>query len=317
MKKYKFNLVWAILLCTAVVYGQKQTKRISENFKVNKDVLVEINARQSNVTVEIWNKNEVSISGTWEVEGMTKEEADKYFEDWNFEALGNKDKVVINSGSSSHYYAHSIVFDDMDFDFDIESITHIGEMFDGDFFSDLPPMPPIPELASISVAPPLSPLPAFPAPAIHELTEIDFDYEAYQKDKVGYMNEFEKRQKAWEKEFKEKFEPQMREYEEKIKQWEKEYGPQMKAYEEKMKEWEIEVAPQIEVYEIRIEKKIKKLEKEMSEKYAQKMKNKDVILSKKFDVKMNLIIKVPKGAILKVNSHHGKIALPDNIKTIN
>lgn len=321
MKINKHNIIWSILLCTTVVIGQKQTKNFNESFKVNKDVLVEINARHSDVTVETWNKNTVSIQGVWEIEGMTKEEADKFFKEWKFEALGNKNKVVITSKSSGNrYYSHSVVFDDMDFDFDMESISHIGGMFDGDFYSELPPMPPLPVMSPM---PPIGPLPPFPAPAIGHLTELKFDYEAYQKDKEGYMKDFEKRQEAWEKEFEEKFEPQMEAYEKQMEEWQKKMAPQMKAYEEKMKDWEKEYAPKMRVYERKMEvqskkmeKKMQQMEKEMEVKYAKKMKEREVKMSK-YIIKKRLLIKVPSGATLKVDSRYGKITLPDGIKTMN
>jgi len=320
MKINKHNFIWSFLLCTTVVFGQKQTKNISESFKVNKDVLVEINTKHSDVAVETWNKNTVSIQGFWEIDGMTKDEASKYFEGWDFEALGNKSKVVITSKSSgNHYYSHSDVFDDMDFDFDfdMESITHIEGMFDGDFYSELPPMP------VMSPMPPIEPLPPFPAPAIGHLKEIEFDYEAYQKDKEGYMKKFEKRQKAWGKEFEEKFAPQMEAYEKQMEAWEKKMEPQMKAYEEKMKQWEKETTPQMEAYEKKMEvhakkmeKKMQQMEKEMEVKYAKKMKEKEAKMSK-YKIKKRLAIKVPSGATLKVDSRYGKITLPNGIKTVN
>jgi len=321
MKVNKHNLIWSILFCTTVVFGQKQVKNINESFEVNKNVLVEINASHSDVTVETWNKNKVSIQGNWEIEGLTKEQADKFFKNWKFEALGNKDKVVITSKSSkNHYYSHSVVFDDMDFDFDFDSISYVGGVFDGDFYSELPPMPPLPVMSPM---PPVSPLPLLPAPVVGHLKELEFDYEAYQKDKDGYMKKFEKRQQAWEKEFEEKFEPQMKAYEKQMEDWEKKMEPQMKAYEEKMKEWEKEYAPKMKAYEKRMEVrakkmeiKLQKMEKEMEVKYAKKMKEKGAYIPKN-KTKKKLIIKVPTGAILKIDSRYGKITLPEGIKTVN
>jgi len=319
MRVNMYNFIWSILLCTTVVFGQKQTRNINESFKVNKDVLVEIDARHSDVTVETWNKNMVTIQGVWEIEGMTKEEASQYFKGWKFEALGNNNKVVIKSNSSSNYYSHSYVFDDMDFDFDfdIESITHIGEMFQGDYYSKLPSMPPMPAMS------PMPPLPPFKVPALGHLPKLEFDYEAYLRDKEGYMKKFEKRQQVWEKEFEEKIEPQMKAYEKKMEEWEKKMEPQMKAYEEKMKQWEKEYAPQMKAYEKKMEvrakkmeKRLQKMEKEMEVKYAKKMKDKGTKISKKYKIKKRLLIKVPKGATLKVNAHYGKIILPNNIKII-
>ncbi len=321
MRVNKHSFIWTLILFTTIVFGQKQTKEIKENFKVNTDVLVEIDTRHSDVTVEIWNKNEVSILGTWEIEGMTKEEATEYFENWNFEALGNRSKVVINSRSTHNYYSHSVVFDDMDFDFDFdldfESIAQIGEMFEGNYYFDLfPPMPPMP------------PMPSIPAIVMSSISEIEFDHEAYEKDKEGYMKEFDKRQKEWEKEFEKNLEPQMKEYEKRMEEWQKEFEPQMKEYEKKVEEqakkWEKEMEPkmkeyekQMEVHAKKMERKMELMEKDIEIKYAQKMNEKANELSKKYKIKKSLVIKVPRGAVVDVNAHYGKIVIPDELKRVD
>ena len=313
MKTIKRNFIWGILLCSVVVFGQKQTKKVNDSFKVNKDVLVEINTRHFDVTVETWNKNTVDIKGVWEIEGMTKEEANQYFEGWDFEALGNKNKVVITSKSSNNYHYHSDVFDDFDFDFDIESITHLGEMFNGDYYSELSSISP---MLGVIPLPPMSPLPPFPSPSVDHLKQIEFDYDAYLEDKESYIKEFEKQQQAWAKEFENQFEPQMKAYEKQMEEWQKKMEPQMKVYEEKIKKWEKEVEPKMKEYEKKMEKKLKIMEKEMEQKYALKMKEKESKMSK-YKIKKKLLIKVPNGATLQVDSHYGKITIPDHIKTIN
>ncbi len=254
MRVKRYNIIWSVLLFTSFVFSQKQSKKISENFVVNADALVEIDTRHSDVTVETWNKNIVDIQGVWEIDGMTKEEALNYFKGWKFEALGNKNKVVITSRSTNNYY-HSNVFDDFDFNFDIDSISYLGEMFNGDWYSDIPPMPVMPPMPAMTAMPPMAALPPMPAPFIGHLDQIEFDYEAYQKDKEGYLKKFEKRQEEWKKEFEEKIEPEMIVYEEQMKEWQKKMEPQMKAYEKKMEKWEKEVAPQMEEYEKKIERK--------------------------------------------------------------
>jgi len=310
MRINRYNLIGLVFLCTTVVFGQKQSKKISESFQVNKDVLVEIDTRHSDVTVETWNKNMVDIHGVWEINGMTKDEASEYFKGWDFEALGNKKKVIVTSRSSNNYYYHNDVLDDFDFDFDFDSISHVGVMLNGDYFSELPPLP------EMTPLPPMAPLPPVPVPFIGHLQQIEFDYDEYQKDKEGYMKKFEKSQQEWEKEFDEKFEPQMEAYEEQIAAWQKKMEPQMKAYEKKMEKWEKEVAPQMEEYEKKMEKKLKKMEKDMEVKYAQKIKEKEAKMSK-YKIKKILVIKVPTSATLKIDARYGKISLPDNIKTID
>jgi len=205
MKAKKHNLIWILLFGSAIAFGQKQPKKIQESFTVNPDVLVEIKTTHTDVTIETWDKNVVAINGVWEIKGDTKEEVEKNAELWNFEALGNKNKVIITSKPADNYYFHSDVFDGMDFDFDMESITFLGGFHNGDYFSELPPMPPMPEV---------------PQPFIAQISEIEFDYEAYEKDKEGYMKEFQKRQEEWQKKFHENVEPQMKLFEEKMKEWE-------------------------------------------------------------------------------------------------
>jgi len=302
MKVYKHKFMITLLLSATVAFGQKQAKKIDESFTVNTDVIVEIKAINTDISVETWNNNIVAISGVWQEEGLTKEEIENDTKLWNFEALGNKSKVVITSKPAGNYYFSSEVFEDIDIDFDIESFAFIGELHNGDYFSDLPSMPPIPD---------------FPESFIEHLTEIEFDHDAYLKDKEGYMKEFQKRQEAWEDEFEKKLEPQMKAYEESVKKWEKEVEPQMKAYEEKLKKWEKNVEPQMKAQEKKLEEKMEKMEKEMEAKYSEKMEAKNAELSDKFKIKKKLVIKVPKGATLKVDTHHGKISLPKGIKTIN
>lgn len=301
MKAKKHNLIWILLFGSAIAFGQKQPKKIQESFTVNPDVLVEIKTTHTDVTIETWDKNVVAINGVWEIKGDTKEEVEKNAELWNFEALGNKNKVIITSKPADNYYFHSDVFDGMDFDFDMESITFMGGFHNGDYFSELPPMPPMPEV---------------PQPFIAQISEIEFDYEAYEKDKEGYMKEFQKRQEEWQKKFHENVEPQMKLFEEKMKKWEEEVEPKMKEYEVKMKEWEKKVEPQMKEQEKKMEEKMAKMEKEMEEKYAKKMEEKNDIISKNFNTKKSLVIQIPKGAILKLDTHKGKIVIPKGVKTM-
>lgn len=316
MKTNKHNIIWVILLCSTVIFGQKQTKKISESFKVNKNALIEINTRHTDVEIVKWNKNEVSIEGVLEVDGVSKEEAAKYFKSWNLEALGNAEKVVITSKSIKGNHAYAGIFDNMDFDFDFKSLVEFEEGFQFEM-PELPEMPEMPELPEI---------PEFPEHLTKGLAKIDFDHDAFEKDKEGYMKKFEEQQKKWEQ----KFQPQMKEFEEKMKKWEKENEPKMKEMEEKMKKWENKNEPKMKEFEVKmkkwekenkpkmkeLEKKMEKMEKEIEKKYADKMKeNKGLFPDVK--VKAKLVVKVPKNAVVDINSRHGSISLPDNLNTKN
>jgi len=294
MKIIKYKFIWIFLLSATVLFGQKSERKIEEKFNVDKNAVIEITTRYTDVTIETWNKNVVSIKGVWEVEGMTKEEAENYFKDWNFEALANKDKVVVTSKDKNSHQLPKGFFEGLDFDFD--SIAFIGNLVEGDFFAQAPPIPTTPEL---------------PEPFIEHLSEVEFDHEAYEKDKEGYMKKFEKKMEEWSKEFEEKIEPKMKEFEEKMAKWEKENAPKMKEFEERMKKWEKENGKKMK----ELEKRAAKMEKERKEKYVAILvdgKNKN---SQK--IKKSLLIKIPKSAKVKIDAKFGKFIFPDDMNTVD
>ncbi|GGH03265.1 hypothetical protein GCM10011416_22740 [Polaribacter pacificus] len=115
------------------LHAQKFDKKFNEKFSVNKDVLLAINATNSDVNVSTWNRNEVSVEAIITVEGLSKKEAEKFLKNWKFEALGNKSKVQINANASQFLNVDS---NDFKFDFGNITIPEIDiniEDFDFDF----------------------------------------------------------------------------------------------------------------------------------------------------------------------------------------
>lgn len=101
------------------LHAQKFDKKFTENFKVNKNVVLAINATNSDINVTTWNRNEVSVKAVITVEGLSKKEAEKFLKSWKFEALGNKNKVQINANANQF-----LPFgDNFKFDFDFEDIV--------------------------------------------------------------------------------------------------------------------------------------------------------------------------------------------------
>ena len=155
--KYIGFFVAAFLISS--LHAQKFDKKYKEKFKVNKNVELKINATNADIEVTTWNKNEVSIEAVITVEGLSKAEAEKFLNKWEFEALGNKTKVEINANANNfmHLGDHSFNFNfdnfnipeinfdnfkidiqDIDFpEIDLENIwkdIHL-EFKDGDVFS--------------------------------------------------------------------------------------------------------------------------------------------------------------------------------------
>ena len=95
--------------------AQKFDKKFNETFKVNKDVILAINASNADIDVTTWNRNEVSVKAVITVDGLSKKEAQKFLKNWEFEALGNRKKVQINANANRFLH-----FGDNDFKFDFD-----------------------------------------------------------------------------------------------------------------------------------------------------------------------------------------------------
>lgn len=108
MNRKLYNTI-VFFFFVASVFAQKADKKYQEKFYTTNNVEVDINASNADIEVQNWNKNEVLVEATIEVEGVDKKEAQKYIEKWQFEALGNKKKVKINANA---YKSHSFASDD-------------------------------------------------------------------------------------------------------------------------------------------------------------------------------------------------------------
>jgi hypothetical protein len=325
MKTYKHNFLGFILLFTTVLFAQKHDKKVSESFNVNKDVIVDISTRYTDVTIETWNKNIVSVQGVWEVEGLNKEDSNELFENVDFEALGSKEKVIIKAKSNHDHSLLSDNLENLDFHFDFDSISNIGDIFTHDFHFEIPEAPEMPEI------PEMPEMPEMPEIVMAHLSKIEFDHKAYEKDKEGYMKKFEIQQEKWQNEMEEKIEPQMKAYEKKMMKWEKEHGPKMKKMEEKMEKWNKENEPKMKEFELKMQawekenepkmkafkEKMEKMGKKMEEKYNTILELKHKNGDGTTKIKKSLLIKIPKDAKVSLDVRYGSFTAPDNLNTVD
>ena len=117
--------------------AQQHEKKFSENFKVDKEVAIGINAANASINVTTWSKNEVLVEAFITVEGLSKKDAAVYLENWNFEALGNKKKVNITAElhSKNHSKNNIMLFSKMDYSFPEIEIPDFNFDYDFDFDS--------------------------------------------------------------------------------------------------------------------------------------------------------------------------------------
>ncbi|WP_299060827.1 hypothetical protein [uncultured Polaribacter sp.] len=302
-----FSFLVAFLLL-GNIYAQKFDKKYTETFTVNKDVQLDINASNSIINVTTWNKNEVSVTATIEVEGISKEKAEEYFKKWNFEALGNKKKVSVVSSSGKSMGLNNIVFfENMDFDINIPEIN----------IADIN----IPEIEDI------------------EIPEMDFDFdfdfdslEDIEKKMIKenkytfeYHNDNEhiiiKSKKEWD-EFKKT--KRFKEIEEELNNSGKRIRAELRNSKNHLKNIDKQKLKEA-LNDAKLQ--IKNIDKEQIKKGLLKaqesLKNMNFnfnfnadekeIKGKNVKIKKTIEIKVPKAATFKLNTRHCKVDLPNSV----
>jgi len=188
---------------------------------------------------------------------------------------------------------------------------------------EIPEMPPMPEM------PPLPPIP-----------NVNFDYQAYQKDGEKYL-------KKWKKEFNKNFD---KDYQEDMEAWGKEFATRFEANRDRMQEQKEAMKERRQAMEEQREEK-QQQRKEMREqamqqrkqatedrqraiKEAKEARDKSLFIlresdgpnifyrsedgeSRNYKIKKTIKIKMPKSATLKMNVRHGEVKLAANTRNMN
>jgi hypothetical protein len=327
MKTYTYNITAFLLLFALTLQAQIFDKKIIENFKVNSDVEIVINAAHMDVDIETWNRNEVAVEAVMEVEGVDENEAKKILKQWKFEALGNNTKVKISSLSN-----------DMHFD------------FNGDFDFDFPEIEfPHFEMPNIEFE-----FPEIAFPEMPEMPEFEFDYQLYKNDSTylkRYKFEVQKqveefKNSDWKKQLDSmrnspEFKNQIEEYKNAAKEMAKEVKELRNSEEFKHSLEDAKKAAEkarIHVLENRDEilERVKivkeankaamaelKRMKESGELDSLKNYSENVYFNystnknSKVKIKKYLKIKVPKKATFDLNVRHGKVNIPESNKKMS
>lgn len=309
MKLIKYKYVGFLITAFFIssLHAQKFDRKFTENFKVNKNVLVAITANNADINVTTWNKNEVGVEAVITVEGLSKKEAQKYLNSWDFEALGNKKKVSINTNGDRFVYFGDSSFN---FDFDMPEIIIPDMKFDFDFSDFEMPAIVIPDLS-------------FGLESFWE----DFDYQnndgrrtlRFTNSKGEKKKIVIKSEKDWEKFKKSK---DYKDFKSSIKKTIQEAKEKYAKIDKKKIKEEIKKA-QVAVKKINEEQLKKSLAKarvaieKMKIKMANKHKNGDNVIiiengdsKKKVKITKKITVKVPKGAKFDLNTRHSKVKLP-------
>lgn len=326
MKQFRISrsriLILALCLGTAGAFSQKQTKTYKEEFKVEPDAVIDINTSYADIQFETWDKNEVVVEGTIELEGATPDEAREYFEGSGIKILGNSKTIEVKT-SGNRGWAGAVTLRSLGDNMEFPQIVTVPDVEPLLRSLSIPEMPPMPDM------PPMPPMP-----------DINFDYDAFQKDGEKYM-------KKWQKEFNKNFD---KEFQDKMEAWGREFAAKFEARQDLMEERREamedrreameeqraemqeqrqqirEQAQQAREQAQRAREQAMKEAREIKEKLRYEYRNSDAPNvffhaedgeSKSYKVKKTIKIKMPKSAILKMNVRHGEVKLAANTKNIN
>lgn len=196
MRIPSFKIV-VLLICGVIQLNAQQSKTHKEEFKVDKDVTIDIDTRHADIIIETWNKNKVVVEACMTIEGkdVSEERKEELFKNWDFEALGNKSQIDIKSRTNAFIDINTFDFDAPNYaiytddlvDFSLGTLDVLDSV---DFI--MPPMPSEPFVIMSDIE--FAPMPDVEfAPMPLMITE--FDFEAYKKDK-DYLNKWKKENKT-------------------------------------------------------------------------------------------------------------------------
>ncbi|WP_029037949.1 YggN family protein [Salinimicrobium xinjiangense] len=292
MKIIRLKYLIVAMLC--VTTGLAQTSKLDKTYKTNKDVTVNIDARHTLVNVEYWDRNEVQVSAY--LEG-SEENQNKALQSWKLDVDASAQEVKINSSAAP------------------------GGPGDFNMAALQAPLAKLPEMIAPltqMMGPMLEGLSGNPLPPefYASMSEINFDYEQYQKDGEKYMKKFEaKIEKNFGKDFEKAMEDWAQKFEKdsalrkkqemKMEAWSKDFEKKMEAWGESfgkdMEKWGEEFGKEMETWAANVEKEARAQEAKTGKKL--------IILKDHSSAKKVLKVKMPRNAQLKLNVRHGEVKL--------
>ncbi len=316
-------IVLALCLISMGAYGQKQTKTYKENFMVTDATVLDINTSHADIEFETWDKPQIQIEATIELEGVSAKEAESYFMHDGIEIVGNSTKVAISTGSDNTWFfkhgAGEVNGPDFNFNFEMPELSsmHMDSL-----------------LWEIEVLPELAEMP--PMPSMPPMPAMEFDYEAYKKDGGKYLKKW---QKQFSKGFNKDYEVRMEEWSAKMDAKRAEIGEKREILREKRMESREKMLEQREEQRARLME-----QHEGDREKARAEHRKDVLIqrnaannfyldslsqgpnffylsrnseNKNYKVKKTIKIKMPKATKIQMNVRHGEVKLAENTKNLN
>ena len=294
LKLFSHKAVFLLLFVSTLSYSQKN---YIESFNVSDNVEVSVNSSYTNIVFETWNKNKVEVEAYIEGEKLSEKEKQRLMKNWDLNISGNSKKINISSDAGSQASAMNPI-PDMDF---------IGPLMENLL---------MPMIQNVKVPP-------LPKELFEKIGNIQFDYEAYQKDEKGYMKKFEAQMdKKFGKDFEKKMEDWGKSFE---KSWDNKkadsigeaYGKSMEAwgeaYGERMEAWGESFGKKMEAWAEQFDNEGGNYTKTVTKSPS----GTSVVIqgsssnSKSGNTKKTIIIRLPKNARTDINVRYGDLKMAD------
>jgi len=304
MKKIPFKLIAFVCALSMSMYAQQFETPLQE-YKVNNDITVSVEASYAEIEIVEWNKNKVEIQGIMTVQGLPEDEAQNLFDSWDINTQADANTIRIRSNSSnfgneyfffnSDKYLGNVIVD-------VPALTgRVVDIIDSIHFV----MPELENFPDINFE--MNPNFQFNGDS------IAFDYEEF-KNNSEYLEEWQERNKEQLELLKEELkENQMelamnqKEIQREIKEAQREVHREMKMASQEMKQ-------EMRVAQKEMQKEIKEAQKEMQREIHRETSEREHEVIRimedrqKVKVKKRLIIRVPKNAKLELDVDYCKIS---------
>lgn len=178
LELFSRNVLYLLLFSSALTYSQNN---YLESFNVSDNVEISVNSSYTDIVFETWSKNKVEVEAYIEGSKLSEKEKQQLMKNWDLNITGNSKKISVNSDAGSQASA-------------------LNSMPDMDFIGPLMESLVMPMIQNVKVPP-------LPPDLLENLGNIQFDYDAYQKDEKAYMKKFEaEMDKKFGKDFEKKME---------------------------------------------------------------------------------------------------------------
>lgn len=294
MKKTPFKLIAFACLVAVNSYAQRFEKPLQE-YKVNSDVAIAIEASYAEIEIVEWSKNKVEIQGIMSIQGLPEKEARNIFDGWDISTQAEANKIKIRSSSSN---------------FGNEYFFMNSDKYLGNVIVDIPEISGrvVDMIDSIH----------FVLPEFDNFPDIDFDMNynfQFNNDSIAFDYEEFKKNSDYLAEWQERNKDELKRLKEELKESQAEVAKHQQEIQKEIKEAQKEMQKEIQKEIKEAQKEIhKQANAEIHWKADEKAREREYQVQRimkdrqKVKVKKTLIIKVPRNAKLEMDVDYCKIS---------